>query len=169
VALPIMRRLSQQVGECSVLSVRNGNAGIWIEMVESDHAVRLALRLGKALALHAGASSKVLLGFLPDDEMDRILNEIELTPIAANTITDKARLRQACIKARTCGYMVSFEETDAGVMGVAAPVYDHQGEVVAGIGIIAPIVRAPVERVPEIALYVVQAGQELSRMMGNLC
>jgi DNA-binding IclR family transcriptional regulator len=166
IALPILRSLSEATDETAVLSVRSGNAGIWIEQVETRQTIRLAMRVGRRLMLHAGASSKVLLAFLPDEQMKRIVSEIELEPIMPNTITDKGELLLELYAIRELGYAVSYEETDKDAMGIAAPVYDHHNHAIAGIGIVAPAVRIPPHKVPDAARLVIDASNELSKMLG---
>lgn len=167
-ALPFLRSLVDATGETAILSARYGNVSTWIEMIESRHPVRLAMKIGQPLQLHAGASSKVLIAFLPENEQDQILSEIQLNPLYKNTITNRDQLVTELKTIRERGYATSFEETDSGAMGVAAPVYDHTGHVVGGIGIAAPAVRITPERVPEIASQVVDAGRALSRRLGAL-
>jgi DNA-binding IclR family transcriptional regulator len=165
-ALPVLRSLMESTGETAILSMRFGNVGAWVEMIESRHPVRLALRVGQSVPLHAGASSKVLWAFLPDAEVERILGQIELTRFEKNTITDPEAMRAELRAIRERGYATSYEETDRSAMGVAAPIYDHTGQVVAGIGIAAPITRVTREHIPEIARHVLAAGHELSRKIG---
>jgi IclR family KDG regulon transcriptional repressor len=165
-ALPILCTLSAATGETAILSVRGGNEGICVEMVESNQPVRLAMYIGQRRMLHAGASAKVLWAFLPDAEVRRILNEIELVALKPNTITDHGKMYQELITIRERGYATSFEETDSGAMGVAAPVYECTGQVVAGIGIAAPIARIPPDKVPRVAPLVIDAARQLSARLG---
>jgi DNA-binding IclR family transcriptional regulator len=165
-ALPILRALSKSVGETAILTVRDGMRGLYLEIVESGQPVRLTMQVGRRLRLHAGASSKVLLAFLPEADIEQIVNAIELLPLTSNTITDPALLRAELAAIRQRGYATSFEETDLGAMGIAAPVYDRTGDPVAGIGIAAPLARIPPERVPEAAPAVIEAGQQLSARLG---
>ncbi len=167
-ALPILEQLRNETQETAVLSVLDYThmAAIWLEQVESPQPVRWAKRVGQRVYLHAGASAKVLWAFLPDVELESILSRIELVPIQTNTITDREKLRQELHEIRRRGYSVSIEETDKGAMGVAAPVYDHRGQVVAGIGIIAPISRVPESMIPDVAKQVLQACFQLSRLLG---
>lgn len=165
-ALPILKKLSQTTGETAVLSVRDGNAAIWVEQIESEQAFRMAKREGLKLMLHAGASSKVLLAFLEEDEMNRLLSQIELIPLQKNTIIDKNELHKELLIARQQGYVSSYEETDRGAMGIAAPVYDHNNKLIAGIGIVAPINRVTKDQEPAMAVLVVDAGCELSVLLG---
>jgi len=165
-ALPFLRFLMERTGETAILSVRDGNVGICVEMVESNQPVRLAMRVGRSIMLHAGASAKVLWAFLPDEEIQRILNEIDLVSVQTNTITDPEEMYQELATIRERGYATSFEETDKGAMGVTAPVYDHSGHAVAGIGIAAPIARIGQERVPRIAKVVMDCARQLSIRLG---
>jgi len=165
-ALPVLRNLTDTTGETSILSMRFGNASTWIEMIESPHPVRLAMRIGETLHLHAGASSKVLWAFLPEEEIETILGQIELVALEKNTITDAQQMRDELSLIRERGYATSFEETDVGAMGIAAPVYDHTHRAVAGIGIAAPITRVSEDRVPELAGLIREAGRRLSLRLG---
>jgi DNA-binding IclR family transcriptional regulator len=165
-ALPILRALSKSVDETAILTVRDGPRGLYLEIVESSQPVRLTMQVGQRLRLHAGASSKVLLAFLSEAEIEQILSTIELLPFTPHTITDQALLRAELAAIRQRGYATSLEETDQGAMGIAAPVYDRTGQPVAGIGIAAPLTRIPQTRVPEVAPLVIDASRQLSARLG---
>lgn len=165
-SLPVLEELVRLTGETAILSVRDGNEGMCLEMVESGYPVRLTMRVGKRLMLHAGASAKVLWAFLPDEELLRILKEIKLVALKPNTITDANEMYEELMKIREQGYAVSFEETDGEAMGLTAPVYDHTGRAIAGIGIAAPMSRVSPDRVPRLAPMVVGAGRKLSARLG---
>ncbi len=166
-ALPLLHRLSAQTCEDAVLSIRHDAVAIWLEVVHSRQTVTVATRLGMPLSLHAGASSKVLWAFLPEAEALALLDVIDLVPLMHNTITDRQAMRRELELIRRRGYATSFEETDPGAMGICAPVFDHTGRPVAGIGIVAPILRVPPEKVEALAQPVLQAGQALSERIGG--
>ncbi len=164
--LPILRSLSRALDETAILTVRSGAASMCLEIVESTQPVRLAMRVGQPLRLYAGASSKVLLAFLPEPEIEQVIGSLELVQLAPNTITSVERLRAELAAIRQRGYATSFEETDRGAMGIAGPVYDHHGQPIAGIGIAAPLSRITRERVPEVAALVLEASHQLSARLG---
>jgi len=166
IAIPILQELVQKTSETAVLSVRHGHYGVWIEIIESTLPVRLSSRLGKPLSLHAGASSKILWAFLPENEIIEIMKTIDLQPIQTNTITDIGRMKEELNSICTRGFATSVEETDAGACGIAAPVYNHSGKLYAGIGIVAPLSRLDPEKFPSVAEHVVKAGMDLSMMLG---
>jgi DNA-binding IclR family transcriptional regulator len=165
-ALPVLQSLCASTDESAVLSARYGYFAMWIEMVECRQPVRLAIRVGEPLHLHAGASAKVLWAFLPDAEIERILNGIKLIPLKPNTITSPETMRAELTAIHDRGYATSYEETDFGAMGIAAPVYNHMGQPVAGLGIAAPVSRVPPERVQELARLVLASSHELSLKLG---
>jgi DNA-binding IclR family transcriptional regulator len=167
IALPALRTLSQACGETAFLLVREGNAGICLERVETSHPMRVSLRVGERQMLHSGAGAKVLLAFLPEAEIRRILSEIELVPLLPRTITDRQTLWAELAAIRTRGYATSFEETALGTMAIAAPVFDAQDRLVAAIGIEAPLARIPPEQVQAVAPLVVQAAKQVSAQLGH--
>ncbi|HMN11996.1 MAG TPA: IclR family transcriptional regulator [Bellilinea sp.] len=145
-AAPFLNELTEKTGETSVLSMRFGNVGTWIEIIESRQPVRLNPKVGQSLQLHAGASSKVLIAFLPDKLLNEILSGMRFEKYGKNSITDVEEFKKELQLIRNQGYATSFEETDIGAMGIAAPVYNHLHEVIAGIGIVAPMLRIPPEK-----------------------
>jgi DNA-binding IclR family transcriptional regulator len=167
IALPALRALSQACGETSFLLVREGNAGICLERVETSQPMRVALRVGERQMLHAGAGAKVLLAFLPEADIRRVLAEIELVPLQPRTITERETLWAELAAIRARGYATSFEETALGTMAIAAPVSDSQDRLVAAIGIEAPLTRIPPEQVKAVAPLVVQAAKQVSAQLGH--
>jgi DNA-binding IclR family transcriptional regulator len=138
IAKPVMRDLVGQTGETAVLTVYHAQEVVCVEKVESSHSVRLALDVGTRRPPHAGASSKVLMAYLPEDEVDRILRDQGLTKICSNTITDRGALAAELRRIRDEGYALSVEETDPGAWGVATPIQDWNGEVIAAVGVAGP-------------------------------
>ena len=166
IALPFLRELTDITGETSILSIRNGYAGFCLEMIESPHPMRLSLRVGQFLPLHAGSSSKVLWAFQPEDEIDNILNHIDFVRLMDRTITDPVKMKDELKTIRERGYARSFEETDKDAMGISAPVYDHQMNLVAGVGVIAPITRVTDEVETRMIEKVVHTSKMISKLMG---
>ena len=94
----------------------------------------MSVKVGAAYPLHAGASSKALLAFLPADEIDDYLRRSELDALTTETITDGTILRRELDQIRQQGFAVSLGERQAGAGSVAAPVLNDRGEVVMVVG-----------------------------------
>jgi DNA-binding IclR family transcriptional regulator len=166
VARPHMERLRDDTGETVSLQIVDGDEGLYVEKLEPLVGFRLWTRVGMRRPLHAGCSMKVLLAHLPPDHVDRIIRR-GLTALTPMTITDGEKLKRDLATIRARGYSVTFGESHAGVHGVAAPVRDHTGRVVASLSVLGPAARIPRERIPELVIKVTRAAGEVSRDLGH--
>jgi len=139
-AFPSMQRIAEAVGESvSIMRLFNRQA-VCIENIEGQHALHVRMEPGRTQPLHAGASSKVMLAYLPEDEWERSL-EFPLRRFTDTTITDYAALREQLRAIRARGYATSDGEIDAGAYAVAVPLCDVHQEVVAALSIEVPTTR----------------------------
>jgi DNA-binding IclR family transcriptional regulator len=140
IALPSMQRLAETIGESVSLMRLYNRRVVCIESIEGRKALRVTIERGRIQPLHAGASSKILLSALPDDEWEDVLNP-PLQRFTSTTITDLAVLRGHIRAIRAQGYAVSDGEIDVGARAVAVPLADHRNEIVAALSIEAPASR----------------------------
>ena len=91
-AKPILRRLAAETGETALITVRAGMAALCVEQVESPSHMRMAFEIGQVLPLQAGAASRVLLAYAPQDVIERALG----SPLAVYTPStpDAEKLRR---------------------------------------------------------------------------
>jgi DNA-binding IclR family transcriptional regulator len=166
-ALPVLRRLSHETGETALLTVlSDGNdRSVCLERVESSQPLRLSVEPGRQMRLHAGASQKVLLAYLPPEEINRVLSG-PLEPLCRATITDPDELRAGLAQIRRRGWASSFEETNVGVWGVAVPILDNHGWVIAGVGLAGPSARLPRARVAEYLPRLRAGATEIAKALG---
>ena len=157
-----MRDLTAQTGETSLLTIYQAREVVCVEKIESPHSVRLALDVGTRRSPHAGASSKVLMAFLPPEEIGLIIRDTGLPKICVNAITDKRGLEVELARIRELGYAQSVEETDLGAWGVATPVRDRDGEVIAAIGLAGPTSRFGEELARDYVMRCEEAARRVS-------
>jgi DNA-binding IclR family transcriptional regulator len=141
-ALPLMERISRELGETVILCGLRENAGFCMEKVEGHHALRVSYELGDTYPLHAAATGKAILAFLPAEEQRRVIDAVGLPKLTDRTITEASALRKELAKIRNVGYAESYGESIVGTRGLAAPVFSRIGYVAASIGISAPEHRA---------------------------
>ena len=83
-AAPELAWLSRQTQETATLSVLVGDGRIYVDQVTPPREIVMSVPLGHRFPLHAGSSSKALLAFLPDDEVERYLGG-GLEPLTEST------------------------------------------------------------------------------------
>lgn len=167
-ALPIMEKLHNEVGEAVNLLIQEGKEAIYIEKLDAKQPVRLYTAIGRRSPLYAGACSRVILAFLPHDEREQYLDQIELKPIASGTITNKERLRLLLEESQRTGYTVSHSELENYTSEIAAPIFNYKGQIIAGISIAGLDVNYRPEALPPLVEKVKNAAHEISRKLGYI-
>ena len=149
-ALPFMNQLRDEVGEAVNLIVKDGADAIYIEKVDTQHPVRMYTKIGRRAPLYAGACARVILAFLPDEEREKYLGEIELKPIGKGTIVEHRTLCEVVEQSRNLGYTISYSELENETAAVAAPIFDYTGQLCAGLSIAGPESRFQPDRLPHL-------------------
>ena len=91
-AAPSRLAVAADAGDRRRLSVLVGDGRIYVDQVTPPREIVMSVSLGHRFPLHAGSSSKALLAFLPDDEVERYLGG-GLEPLTESTRTDPDALR----------------------------------------------------------------------------
>ncbi|MDI3405136.1 IclR family transcriptional regulator domain-containing protein [Streptomyces cavernicola] len=172
---PFLDELRDGTGETACLYVRDGLRQSVVELAETRHAVKRTVALGMTAPLHADSAGKVFLAY--DDTAWHEAREAGLPPVtgqtakgqtvAGQTGTNAAELDRQREAVRRQGYAESFEELDPGCGSVSAPVFGVHGELVAVLGVVAPVQRLSPADVPELAARVVAAAADASRAIGG--
>jgi len=167
VAGRLLPGLTQRTEETSLLTVLSDgrDRSVCLLRVESPHPLRLSVEPGRALALHAGASQKALLAFLPEAELERVVSG-PLERFCVNTLVSREELLAEVGRIRARGWSHSFEETNAGVWGVAVALLDGSGHSVAAVGIAGPQVRAGRLVVERGVQATAQVAEEMAAALG---
>jgi DNA-binding IclR family transcriptional regulator len=113
----------------------------YVEAIDSPNPVRYTVPTGTTRPLYVSAGGLMLLAFQDPAFIDAYLRAVPLDPLTPRTITDVGKLRQRLQTIRRDGFAVSIGETVPGAAGVAAPIFNADGSVTAGLLIASPIER----------------------------
>lgn len=165
VAVPTLERLMTDAGETVHLAVLDPTGGIvYISKVESPQSIHVQTRLGQLNPSWCTATGRVLLAFHPE-VADRVLAG-KLAQRTPKTVTDPRRIRAALAEIREKGYSVTRAENHPEMGGIAAPVRDHTGNVVAACGLGVPAFRMDRPLVERSIPLVLRASGDISRQLG---
>jgi len=132
VSRPLLEKLAERGGESAFLGFLREGRIVIDACVEGGHEMCIAARPGGSLPLLAGATGKVFLAGMTDEEARSRVTEAPLPGFTGRAITDPERFLEQVSKARELGYATDEEEYLRGVRAVAAPI--HRGdEMVAAI------------------------------------
>lgn len=165
VSLPVLRELSATTRETTALMVWTGAEAVTVEQVASPQQVKHTTELGARYGTVLSASVQAFLAEMPAEEVRRFLERGApiLPERGASDIEARLDLLQ---QARERGYAVNFGETSPEEVGIAAPVWDHRGAVVAAVLVAAIFYRVDRGRVPELGAACAAAAAQVSARLG---
>jgi DNA-binding IclR family transcriptional regulator len=166
-AKPILRALREKTGEMSLAAILEKDSLFYIAKYETTHAVRMASRVGTSGPLHATALGKAILAFLPEEERTSLLKHLQLARIGPKTITNRARLQEHLERVRRMGFAIEDEENEPEIRSIAAPVFNHMGEVIGAVGTSGPAYRLEIEHLEGMAVAVMEAAAQVSAALGH--
>lgn len=168
-AYPIMKALHDDVEEAINLTIQqNRDTTMYIEKIDTKQKVRLYTAVGRESPLYAGACSRIILAYLPNDVIHDYIEGTDFAKLAKGTITDKDTLYQLIERAKIDGYTVSHSELYDYTSEIAAPIFDHTGKVVAGLSIAGMEANYQEEDVKNYAKKLLQATEEISKRLGYM-
>ena len=166
VAEPSLRQLAEESQETVNLSVLDAGEVINLEQfVPPARRIKSFGWVGRRTPPHCTAAGKVLLAYLPQDQVEQILPASPecLTP---QTIADRDELLQILAQTRQRGYAIAQEELEAGLNAVAAPIFDHTGQVPAAACVSGPSYRVTPALFDVLADQLIETAAEISRRLG---
>jgi len=166
VSLPYLEELNRKTRETIHLTLRHGLSAVYVEKLDSPEQLRIHSRIGAAVPLYCTAVGKVMLAYMSDEERERVLPLLGLKRLTPNTVGNLQELSAELYRVRKNGYACDLEEHELHIRCVAAPIWDHQGEVSASVSITAPMVRMAVTRLRQLAPLIQTAGLQISRELG---
>jgi IclR family transcriptional regulator, pca regulon regulatory protein len=139
IAQPFLQRLAQGVGEGVYLSVMEGDNIVYIaRQGSSSDAGRLqqiGYMLGTLVPAHVTAAGMIFLAFRQEVSIEQWLDRTDLKTLTIHSITDKTIMRQRLLDVRLQGWAVSEQQIELQYRGIAVPVRDARGNVVAALSI----------------------------------
>jgi DNA-binding IclR family transcriptional regulator len=141
-----MERLAEKIGERINVGVMSAGKVVYVEWVESAGPLRIDVPAGTKVPATCSANGKLLLAYGPANMRDRMLASAPYPAYTPTTITTAHGLARELEKIRRQGYSEDNEEFLAGVCCLAVPVRNRRGQVVAGLAVMAPSARLPLDR-----------------------
>lgn len=134
IALPLMEQFTKTTDMPSKLGIYRNEELVVICTVNDTKEMSITTPIGRKFPIHAGAASKTLLAYLPQEEVDRIL-AAGLKKYTQYTITDPDDMRKELETIRHQGFAEDKGEYIEGVRALACPVMDYLERVVAALSV----------------------------------
>jgi DNA-binding IclR family transcriptional regulator len=169
IASSYLSNLQTKLNKTTFLGVLDNDQVLYIDKRDDPtNPISFTSNVGTRRPPYWGMMGSVLMAYLPDYEIKRILQKNPLTAATKKSITRKDEFLKWLNQVRSQGFVVDVEMALDGITGVAAPIFDHMGKVIAGIGVgfISSSVNA--KELKRITKEVVRSAQAISRELGYL-
>lgn len=164
-ARPHIFALREATNETVRLALLDGHEIMYIYDLESTQAIRTRANLGDRKPAFCSAEGRIMLAFQEPSVQQRILAR-GLKARTPKTDIDPAHVRTALVQARHNGYAIEDEQCEIGMISLAAPIHDAEGQVVASVGIAGPRQRLDDAAIKAFAPLVVQTAAVISSRLG---
>ena len=167
IATPYLRRLVEEVEETVNLAVLDNCEVVYIDRVGSKHLVNVYRSVGSRLPAYCTSTGKAMLAFLPPEQLEEVLTATTWERYTEHTITTPEALKVNLALIRERGFSDSEGEMIPELRDVSAPIYQHDGQVVAAVNISVPTQRVSYEKlIGELGPKVVNTGWKISEALG---
>jgi IclR family pca regulon transcriptional regulator len=134
-AQPILERLSAALRESFSVATLDGEDIVYIARTQVTRVMAVDLHIGSRLPAYCTSMGRVLLAYLPTEQLEQYFAKAVLTPHTTRTITSVEKLRIALRNVRRNGYALVDQEYEVGLRSLAVPVYAASGRVVATVNL----------------------------------
>jgi len=160
-----MEALMNLTGESVHLSVLDGVEVVYVHKVDSPNPVRAYTQIGGRAPAYCVATGKAQLAFGGPAHLAGVAARLQ--PHTERTITDPDVFLREMKRVREQGFATNKAEWRDGVWGIASPVLDARGSVIAAVGISGPAARFRKSGSGPWTEAVVAAANDISQALGG--
>jgi IclR family transcriptional regulator, KDG regulon repressor len=164
-ARPYLYDLREKINETVHLAILDGSEIMYVYNLESTQAIRMRSDIGVRKPAYCTAEGQAILAFQPPEVIDRVV-AAGLAPRTPKTLTSADKFIKALGVVRQRGCAIEDEESELGMVCIAAPIRDDSGEVVAAVGIAGPLMRLSKKSIAAFLPHVIATADLVSVRLG---
>lgn len=161
----LLRALRDLTQESVHLAILTEDSIVYLYNVEGAQAIGARSYLGARKPAFCTSEGRVLLAFGSEQQVQVALAE-PLEARTPKTVTDPKALLKLFAEVRRLGYAIDDEESESGMRGVAAPIRNISGTVIAAVGLAGPVQRLTKKKLLRLSLQVIDTADAVSARMG---
>ncbi|HEX3058194.1 MAG TPA: IclR family transcriptional regulator [Usitatibacter sp.] len=166
VAGPRLRKLSSDCHESVQLAVFDGGFVVYVDKVDSAQPLKAITSIGSRVPASVTSTGKAMLAWLGDEALDQAAQHVKrYTPL---TLVRRKDIEHDLEETRARGYSINRGEFRAGVCGIAVPIRDRTGAVVAAVGVWGAEKNIIGSRRDELAHLTMAAARDISQQLGHI-
>lgn len=165
-ALDVMHSLRDEINETVLIGSLLGNQVVIVEQLVSFQYIKFTTEIGARVHIQTSAPGKAILAFLPEDERENIINQINFVRYTDNSVPSKRAMLEEIDTVRRRGYAVDDGEQVKDVHCIGVPIFDYRGYPIAAIWLVSPEYRLTRDNYPRVGEIVKEHALKISRRFG---
>ncbi|MFB0532512.1 MAG: IclR family transcriptional regulator [Desulfatiglandales bacterium] len=158
---PYLEELTEKTKLTAFLGILSKGRVVIVDKVDSPYGIRVSSEIGLSIPLLAGATGKVFLSQMSDDEVEGILSQKKMRRYTPFSCTNKKRFKEMIKEAREYRVAVDKEEYIEGIRAIAIPLRIGRGKLLASIWVVGLNSQLKDERIPGHSLFLRKIGAEI--------
>jgi IclR family transcriptional regulator, pca regulon regulatory protein len=134
-AQPILERMSAALRESFSVATLDGEDIVYIARTQVNRVMAVDLHIGSRLPAYCTSMGRVLLAYLPAEQLENYLAKVVLIPHTTRTVNSLEKFRLILRNVRRNGYALVDQEYEVGLRSLAVPVHAASGRVVATVNL----------------------------------
>ena len=163
-ARPYLYDLREKINETVHLAILDGSEIMYVYNLESTQAIRMRSDIGVRKPAYCTAEGQAILAFQPG--RDRTRGRGRACAAHAQDHHQPDRFIKALGVVRQRGCAIEDEESELGMVCIAAPIRDDSGAVVAAVGIAGPLMRLSKKSIAAFLPHVIATADLVSVRLG---
>lgn len=165
-AIPIMLALVEKEQLTAHLGSLDSKGAFYLAKQQPSNALLVNSWEGKRASFTASGIGKALMAFQPQKQVEQYLGQLPTTPGGLGKFRSLDELWEEYRAIRSRGWALDDGEDSPHIRCVAAPIRDVTGKVTASLSLTGPVLDIPDERIPQLVTTVLQAAEDISRLLG---
>ncbi|MGE7044598.1 IclR family transcriptional regulator [Lysinibacillus capsici] len=161
----ILTDLQSKTGQTVLVSLLEGENMVYIFKRESKEELKYSSSINDSQPITYGVLGKVFMAFFPEDQLEMLLKS-PLPNYTPYSIVDKDTLLKQLVEIRSSKIAIDENETNLGVTGLGAPIFNVDGDAFAAIGVLGPTIQFTPEKIELTKKQLDLAAKEISAKMG---
>jgi len=164
IAKPTLEHCVAETGETTLLGILKDDSVLILDKVASQQPLQLSSPVGTRVDLQSSSIGRAVLAFQSHDLIERVIPK--MSKRTEHTIATRKALLDELEQIRKRGTAICVDEWYVGVSGVAAPIHNLDGQVVAAVCISGPTARLPLKQLKKFEPIVRKAAEDISHLQG---
>ena len=162
-----MMGLQKETGRNVSISVVEGDYAVVLRAFDSSDSFGGHSRPGLREPLHVCAAGKALVAYLPSTLLEAKFEKYDFFSRTSNTISSLDDFRQELEIVRKLGYATSDKEEYEYICGIAAPIFNYVGEVIASINVWGTTEETSLEELKQYTEKLIVVTQDVTDLIGG--